>query len=722
MPSLRIQTRLTLCAFSVLSLSSCSAFAVAASPSHPLIATASPDLKLKRVTLSSSGVGYFEYEAQVERDATLRLPVKLEQVNDVLKSLVVYDAKGQVGGVSLPGREPLGELLRSLPFDAAALGSMPDLLQALRGAQVQVLMQTQSSSGAVQGRIMAVTPFSEKSDKGTEVQKHRASLMTATGLRHIVIEDAKAIQFQDEQLRAQIADALAAMSNNRAKDGRTVEIITRGSERRTVRVGFVTSAPIWKTAYRLTVPAQDAAAGSVSNLQGWAVIENMSGQDWRGVELTLTSGKPVAFQQNLYDSVFNQRPSVPIEMPGRIVPRADTGSVVAQNFVAAPSYAPVYAAAPAPAPAPASPVARVRSAPAAAAPAAAPAPPAMVMDTRFVSQELAAAPLLAQVADLASSQDQGTQVSYRFPLPVSVGNGRSLAVPIIVQDFAVERLAQYQPQVSNQYPLAAMALMNKSANGLPPGAVTVYEQGKEGASFLGDAQLAVLPAGESRMLSFALDQKISITSSLRSSNTTTRASVEKATLVIENMQRQIHMFNIKSNHVSDQNVVVDVPSYVGYALLAPTGKALGEAQGRQRVSLPAPAGTARSHEVTLELATPQRLPLQNLAAYQLQEYLRVAKDDASAAILRRVLTLRQAIEAQQEALAQANAQLNEQQAEQLRLRESLTTVSRGSELHKRYSTSLNDAENQIVASLKARDAATLVRIKLETELKQMLVF
>jgi hypothetical protein len=85
-------------------------------------------LDLKRVTLSSSGVGYFEYEAVVERDATLRLAVKLDQVDDVLKSLVVYDSKGGVGGISLPGREPLAELLRQLPFDAAALNSMPELL------------------------------------------------------------------------------------------------------------------------------------------------------------------------------------------------------------------------------------------------------------------------------------------------------------------------------------------------------------------------------------------------------------------------------------------------------------------------------------------------------------------------------------------------------------------------------------------------------------------
>ena len=58
------------------------------------------DLALKRVMLSSGGMGYFEYEANVEGDATLKLTVSLQQVDDVLKSLVVYDDKGGVGGLS----------------------------------------------------------------------------------------------------------------------------------------------------------------------------------------------------------------------------------------------------------------------------------------------------------------------------------------------------------------------------------------------------------------------------------------------------------------------------------------------------------------------------------------------------------------------------------------------------------------------------------------------
>src|SRR5690349_18419954 len=115
------------------------------------ISTFAQDLALKRVMLSSGGLGYFEYEATVTGDATLRLTVSLEQVDDVLKSLVVYDDKGGVGGLSLPGREPLAQAFKDLPFDQDSLGSPADLLGTLKGAQVTV-----GGSRSVSGRIVSV--------------------------------------------------------------------------------------------------------------------------------------------------------------------------------------------------------------------------------------------------------------------------------------------------------------------------------------------------------------------------------------------------------------------------------------------------------------------------------------------------------------------------------------------------------------------------------------
>src|SRR5258708_39945679 len=87
------------------------------------------DLVLKRVALSTGGVGYFEYEAAVEGDATLALDVPLDQVDDVLKSLVVYDAAGSAGENTPPRREPVTQSFVDLPFAPAALGSPTRVLK-----------------------------------------------------------------------------------------------------------------------------------------------------------------------------------------------------------------------------------------------------------------------------------------------------------------------------------------------------------------------------------------------------------------------------------------------------------------------------------------------------------------------------------------------------------------------------------------------------------------
>ena len=74
------------------------------------------DLSLNRVVLSTGGVGYFEYEADVQGDATLSLDVALDQVDDVLKSLVVYDSGGTAGEITLPGREPQTKILSGTKY------------------------------------------------------------------------------------------------------------------------------------------------------------------------------------------------------------------------------------------------------------------------------------------------------------------------------------------------------------------------------------------------------------------------------------------------------------------------------------------------------------------------------------------------------------------------------------------------------------------------------
>src|SRR5262245_50132951 len=196
---------------------------------------AAQELVLKRVMLSSGGLGYFEYEASVDGDATLKLTVALEQVDDVLKSLVVYDDKGGVGGLSLPGREPLKQAFKDLPFDETSLGSPAALLSTLKGAQISV-----GGGRAMAGRVVSVENENATINDGkSTIRRTRVTLLTDRGLQQFILEDAENLQFTDPALRDKIGQALAAIQTNRAKEARTIDLSTRGQGKRTVRVAYI---------------------------------------------------------------------------------------------------------------------------------------------------------------------------------------------------------------------------------------------------------------------------------------------------------------------------------------------------------------------------------------------------------------------------------------------------------------------------------------------------
>jgi hypothetical protein len=182
--------------------------AVLALCSFPILAVAQ-DLTLKRVMLSSGGLGYFEYEASIEGDATLKLTVALDQVDDVLKSLVVYDDKGGVAGLSLPGREPLKQAFKDLPFDETSLASPAALLATLKGAQVSV-----GGGRAMAGRIVSVEQETITVNEGKAVIRHtRVTLLTDRGLQQFILEDAENLQFADAALRDKVGQALLAIQS-----------------------------------------------------------------------------------------------------------------------------------------------------------------------------------------------------------------------------------------------------------------------------------------------------------------------------------------------------------------------------------------------------------------------------------------------------------------------------------------------------------------------------
>ena len=206
-------------------------------------ARAAETLTLERVMLSSGGVGYFEFEAEVEGDAALRLTVPLDQVDDVLKSIVVYDTAGGAGQASLPSRAPLQQVFRGLPFGPEALQSPAALLNRLQGAVVRA-----SGARQIEGRILrAVAETVALPDGQGTTQRHRVSLMTASGLQQFILEEADQVSFADPALAGQVEQALAAITAHRERNSREITISVRGPGKRRVKVGYVIAQPLWKT-------------------------------------------------------------------------------------------------------------------------------------------------------------------------------------------------------------------------------------------------------------------------------------------------------------------------------------------------------------------------------------------------------------------------------------------------------------------------------------------
>ena len=132
------------------------------------------------------------------------------------QKLDVLDKEGAVGAVTLPGKTPLAELFRELPFGPDALKSPTDLLNAYVGSEVEI-----SGRVTAKGRVFRVeTEEIALPNNGGRSTRHRLTLMTDKGLVQALLEEVTALRFTDPRAGAQLERALAGLTENRAKERR----------------------------------------------------------------------------------------------------------------------------------------------------------------------------------------------------------------------------------------------------------------------------------------------------------------------------------------------------------------------------------------------------------------------------------------------------------------------------------------------------------------------
>ncbi|MFP4376815.1 MAG: hypothetical protein ACLFP4_07200 [Spirochaetales bacterium] len=646
--------------FAVVGLVSLSATGVAQEPENhqrPVQAIgASAPISLQSIDLFSSGVGTFTHEGIVDGDTVVRLTFTTDDVNDILKSLVVEDAGGGRLEISYPSQDPVSRILDSFSLDIGDNPSLAQLLARARGERVVVDDQN------VEGVISGIESQDVIVD-GQAVQRAHVTLLTQDGFRQFRLDDIRTVRFVDSSLQQELEAALDVLASNRQEDRKTVTVRFTGSGRRQVRISYVRGVPVWKSSYRLVLGESGAA-----QLQGWAIVENTSESDWHDVRLRLAATQPISFVMDLYSPIYRERPNVaPPESPIVTPQQFDRGVALA--------------------PAPAS---RGRS---------------FAAEESEAMDDFAASSGVARLSDsapisLPSGPAEAIAESgsiYEIVTPVSIARRGAALIPIIQESIRAEEVVIYDPATLRSLVTRGVRFSNPTDAAFPAGPVTIFADG----TYVGDARVPTTAADEARLVSYAVEtDTVVVVEREQSPSAVTSVTIADGVMRTQTEVRYETRYQLE--RVSDsesatggeQTLIVVHPRQAGRELLAPTeGVELTDAAYRIEVPF---EGAELEVPVVEQQVTGQSFSLASMSEEQLVFYASSREIDARAAsTLRELADLRRAVADRQQRVSRLERDLSSVYREQERVRANLEVLSREDDLYRTYLDRLARQEEEI---------------------------
>jgi len=635
------------------------------------------DLPLEQVVLFSSGVGYFHREGRVQGDTTVELSFRTAQINDLLKSLVLQDFDGgTIAPVTYAPEEPIGRALSSFAVDISDNPALYELLNQLRGVEAEI----KSSDGTKTGTIVG-TETQQKSVEDSILEFEVVNLLTETGLTQEPIWHIKSIRILDEQVDSDLRKALEVLAGSRDVDKRPVTLSFRGTGERHVSAGYLLETPVWKTSYRLVVEDEGLF------LQGWAIVENTTDDDWDAVGLTLVSGRPVSFIQNLYEPLYVPRPEVPPSVAAvprpRLYDRALDEYEELEEAVAAEEAAPPRQAKMAARSAPGG-VASAGLAAMAPPPSPGPLPVPPSVTPAFALGE-------AGAAAMAAGEKVGELFQYAIDQPVTIGRQKSAMIPIVHKPTDGEKVSVYNAGADARFPYNGVKLKNTTGLNLMGGPITVFD----GGIYAGDALIEDLAPDEDRLLTYAVDLDIEVEQKSKSrAEEILTVKIVRGTLEVTRKHRRETDYTAKSVSADERTLLIEHPLSADWELIEPE-KPDERTRSVYRFRLDMEPKAKAELKVVEEQPISQSVALTDADADSVAVFVRMDKvSEAVKAALQRVIEMKTKLADIQRQIAEREGRLEEIGEEQARIRENMKQLDRNSELYKQYVQKFTDQETE----------------------------
>jgi hypothetical protein len=730
-------------------------------------------LPLGQVVLFNSGVGYFQREGTIEDDTRLDLQFPATDVNDLLKSLVLQDqGHGKITAISYDSQEPIDRTLKSFSLDLTYNPTLGQLLNQARGEKVEVVMQT--GAGTAPGTLTGAVIGMESQADATQHETHLLNLLCTDGVRCCNLKDVQRVRFLNPTLDAEFHRALELLAGAHNGLKKNVSFQFAGQGKRAVKIGYVVEAPLWKTSYRLVFDKDGKPT-----IQGWAIVENTTDEDWKDVRMALVSSRPISFQMDLYQPLFVPRPVVEPEQFASLRPPVHEGALAEGlvkpgaglagvggiggvagiggfggggfqggfggvgfqggfqgNFQGASNLG----------------VGggglgqfgqfgiqggqfglqggglnRYQGGP----------PSGSALPTNRLTYEqlqerrkereeakeqakkvgaaIAQFDPTESIDPAALAETVGDQVQYIIDHKVSLARQRSALLPLVNQEVAGERVSIYNEKVHAKFPLRGLKFKNTTNQSLMQGPVTIYE----GGTYAGDARLPDLQPNEDRLLSFAIDQAVEVKSEARNApDELTAVRIVKGVMDEVHRLRQTTRYLIKNRSTRARTLIVEHPIHTDWKL-AGEEKAVERSRDFYRFTWKEAAGESIAHDVVEEQSRAVRVVLGNISEQKVGLLLRsnVVSPKLKEALQQAATLTRRLAEVRSER-ADVEAQLKAITDDQARLRANLDKLPASSASHKRTVEKFDKQETQI-EKLQAQIEALQAKEKLQQkELEQ----
>jgi hypothetical protein len=664
-------------------------------------------LPVTRVILYKNGVGYFEHSGHVHGSQEVNVDFTTAQLNDVLKSLTVLDlGKGRITGVSYNSTAPLQRQLGSLHLPLGDNPTTAQLLDALRGARIEVHNGSASASGRLlsieEREIVTGSKSAGEDEKATgKIGLTQISLVSDSGEVHIFdLTPSTTVRVVEKEVSEDVGKYLGLVASTRDQDVRRMTISTAGDGERNLLVSYISEVPVWKSTYRIVIPNDGKPL-----LQGWAIVDNTVGEDWDNVELALIAGAPQSFVEELSQPYYARRPVVALPENAMLTPQTHEATMEGQEevvhgqLVSPPSIGVLGGV-------PGGQTGGVVGGPingrAGEIGAGAGGGVGAGMFKAGGTKEPAAwgRPDATEIAEnletgtpVGQTQQLGDLFEYKLHDRVTIRKNQSALVPILQSRIDAEKVSVWNPSDSSV--LRALWVDNSSGLTLDGGSFNVLD----GDAFAGEGLMDPIKPGEKRLLSYAADLGVLVDAKEKSgTQRVTRIVIAHGTMRQSTQERRECTYTIRNRDSLARTLVIEHPARAGWKLS--DGETPAESSAsfhRFRVSI----DPNKTTTLTVKEYRPitNSYALTNLSDDEIKFFLsqKMINPEVETA-LRRIVAQKNDISVIDAVLTGRRSQVSSISEDQQRLRENMKALKGSAEekaLVERYVRELNEQEDRV---------------------------